>query len=67
MDEKENKLFDFQTLQKILNFNKSKLYREINKLEEIEIIKYKNINLYDERVLFFLMKEKLLKRLNENG
>jgi predicted transcriptional regulator len=67
MDENENKLFDFNTLQRILNFNKSKLYRELNKLDEVEPVKYKNQNLYEEKVLFQLMKKKLIKRLNENG
>lgn len=67
LDEKENKLFDFNTLQQILKFNKSKLHREINKLENIKAIKYKNQILYEEKVLYLLMKKKLIKRLNENG
>jgi predicted transcriptional regulator len=62
-DEKENKLFDFTTLKQILKVNKSKLYRELNKLSNVEVIRYKNQNLYPEKTLYLLMKEKLLERL----
>jgi len=64
-DEKGNNLFDFYSLQRILNFNKSKLFREINKLDEVEKIQYKNQILYKEKVLFSLMKNKLIKRLEK--
>jgi hypothetical protein len=64
-DEKGNNLFDFSNLQKILNFNKSKLYRELKKLDQVEKIKYKNQNLYPEKVLFSLMKMKLIQRLEK--
>ena len=41
-DANENKLFDFNTLQRILKMNKSKLYRALNQLPNVEVVKYKN-------------------------
>jgi hypothetical protein len=66
LDENENKLFDFQTLQKVLNMNKSKLYRAIGELEGIEVVKYKNQFLYNEKTLFMLMREKLIERIERS-
>jgi hypothetical protein len=65
LDENENKLFDFQTLQKVLNMNKSKLYRAIGELEGVEVIKYKNQFLYNETTLFMLMRDKLIERMEK--
>mgnify|MGYP003611625963 CR=1 FL=1 len=64
-DANKNELYDFNTLQKILKMNKSKLYRELNKLSEIRVIKYKNKFLYQEKTLFKLMKLKLIERLEK--
>ena len=64
-DANKNELYDFNTLQKILKMNKSKLYRELNKLSEIRDIKYKNKFLYQEKTLFKLMKLKLIERLEK--
>ena len=66
MDEKENKLFDFQTLQKVLNMNKSKLYRALGELSDIEVVRYKNQFLYHENTLFMLMREKLIERIERS-
>jgi hypothetical protein len=66
MDEKENKLFDFNTLQKFMKINKSKLYRMLNDLPEIEIVKYKNQFLYSEKALYILMRERLIEKLNKD-
>jgi hypothetical protein len=67
MDEKENKLFDFQTLQKVLNMNKSKLYRALGELNGIEVVRYKNQFLYHENTLFMLMREKLIERIERSN
>lgn len=64
-DEKENKLFDFNTLQSILKMNKSKLYRSLNQIPDVEVIKYKNQFLYKEETLYILMKERLIERLEK--
>jgi len=66
VDEKENKLFDFQTLQKVLNMNKSKLYRSIGELKGVEVVRYKNQFLYYENTLFMLMREKLIERIERS-
>ncbi len=62
-DEKENKLFDFNTLQSILKMNKSKLYRALNQIPDVEVIKYKNQFLYKEETLYILMKKRLIEKL----
>ena len=64
-DANENKLFDFNTLQRILKMNKSKLYRALNQLPNVEVIKYKNQFLYQEKTLFELMKLELINRLEK--
>lgn len=64
-DANNNKLFDFNTLQTILRINKSKLYRALNQLPNVEVIKYKNQFLYQEKTLFELMKMELIERLEK--
>jgi len=64
-DENENKLFDFNTLQGIMKMSKSKLYRALNQIPNVEVIKYKNQFLYKEEILFILMKERLIERLEK--
>jgi predicted transcriptional regulator len=64
-DANNNKLIDFNTLQTILKTNKSKLYRALNQLPNVKVIKYKNQFLYQEKTLFELMKLELIKRLEK--
>ena len=64
-DANNNKLIDFNTLQTILKTNKSKLYRALNQLPNVEVVKYKNQFLYKEKTLFELMKLELIKRLEK--
>jgi len=64
-DANNNKLIDFNTLQTILKMNKSKLYRALNQLPNVEVIKYKNQFLYQEKTLFELMKIELINRLEK--
>lgn len=66
-DENNNKLIDFKTIQVIMKMNKSKLYRAINQLDNIKVIKYKNQFLYSESTLFQLMKLRLIEKLNDNN
>jgi hypothetical protein len=65
MDEKENRLLDFQTLQDVLKMNKSKLYRAICELQDVKVVKYKNQYLYPEKTLFMLMREILIERIEQ--
>lgn len=66
-DDNNNKLIDFKTIQVIMKMNKSKLYRAINQLDNIKVIKYKNQFLYSESTLFQLMKLRLIEKLNDNN
>ena len=71
-NERENKLYDFTTIKSILGVNKSKLHRELKKLERKDFVKYKNQHLYREYTLFLLMERILIQRLDkieleENG
>ena len=63
--EREDNLYDFTTIQKILGVNKSKLYRELRKLNDQSFVKYKNQHLYKEQTLFTLMEKVLLQRLDK--
>lgn len=64
-DENENRLIDFKTLKRVLNMKKSTLYRVIKDLDIDVPIKYKNQYLYKEKVLYMIMKMKLIDRINE--
>jgi hypothetical protein len=62
---KENrKLYDIQTIKNILKVPKSKIQRLLNK-QDPEIVKYKNLHLYDEQTLFTLMEAILIEKLEK--
>ena len=61
----EETLYDFHTLKQILGVNKSKLYRELKKVEDIEVIKYRNQFLFKENTVFKLMENRLIEELNK--
>lgn len=63
--EKEDNLYDFATIKKILGVNKSKLHRELKKLPEKNFVKYKNQYLYKENTLLLLMEKILFERLDK--
>jgi hypothetical protein len=63
--EEENKLYDFDTIRKILNTSRSKLHRDIKKNNVIGT-KYKNQFLYSEQSLFIMMENNLIERLNND-
>ncbi len=64
-NENENKLYDFSTIKDILGVNKSKLHRELKKINEKDFVKYKNQHLYREYTLFLLMERILIERLDK--
>jgi hypothetical protein len=64
-DENENNLIDFHTLMEVLNMKKSTLHKLINDLYPLKPLKYKNQYLYKEEILFIIMRDKLINRLNE--
>ena len=65
LTEEEEKLYDFDTMRKILKTSKSKLHRDIRK-NKIEGTKYKNQYLYSEHTLFLIMERYLMERLNND-
>jgi hypothetical protein len=60
--EENDKLYDFNSLKNLLKVSKSKLYRDLKRIEDKEIVRYKNQFLYKEKTLFLLIEMRL-----ENG
>lgn len=65
LTEENDKLFDFNTLQRITGTTKSKLHRDLHKLNDREFVKYKNQFLYTEKTLYQLMERLLFERLDK--
>jgi len=57
--------YDFNTIQHLLKVDRSKLQRDLKRISGSEYVKYKNQHLYSEVVLFRLMEEQLVKRLDK--
>ena len=60
------KLYDIETMKNILNVPKAKVQRELKK-QVVEIVKYKNLHLYPEEVLFNLMEIIFIEKLNRQN
>ena len=60
------KLYDIQSMIKILNINKSKIQRELKSIDG-EIVKYKNLHLHPEKTLFSLMEKILIEKLEKSN
>lgn len=60
------KLYDIETMKNILNVPKAKVQRELKK-QDVEIVKYKNLHLYTEEVLFNLMEIIFIEKLNRQN
>lgn len=58
------KYYDIETMRQILNVSKSKIQRELKK-QVTEIVKYKNLHLYNEHNLFNLMEVILIEKLEK--
>jgi hypothetical protein len=65
LTEEEDKLYDFDTMRKILNSSRSKLHREIKK-NKVVGTKFKNQYLYSEHSLFLMMERYLIERLDND-
>jgi hypothetical protein len=64
---KNNKtLYDIETIKQILKVPKSKIQRELKNIDT-EIIKYKNLYLFPERTLFYLMEIILIEKLGKEN
>jgi hypothetical protein len=60
------KLYDIETMKQILNVSRSKVQRELKK-QNTEIVKYKNLYLYDETTLLNLMELILIEKLGKSN
>jgi hypothetical protein len=63
--EEQERLYDFDTMRKILNKSRSKLHRDIKK-NNVLGRKHKNQYLYSEQVLFMMMETYLIERLYDD-
>lgn len=61
--EGNNSLYDFNTLQRLLKLDRSKLQRDLKRINGTSYVKYKNLHLYSKETLFLLMEEKLIGKL----
>ena len=58
-------LYDFNTIQSIVKTHRSKLKRDIKRVSNNDYIIYKNQHLYKKEILFQLMEETLIERLDK--
>lgn len=65
LTEENDKLYDFNSLKNILKVSKTKLYRDLKKIEDNEFVRYKNQYLYKEKTLLLLMEKTLIERLEK--
>ena len=65
LTEENDKLYDFNSIKNILKVSKTKLYRDLKKIEDNEFIRYKNQFLYKEKTLLLLMEKTLIERLDK--
>jgi hypothetical protein len=59
--ENNNRMYDIETIKEIVNVSRSKIQRELKKLDG-KVLKYKNLFLYEERMLFNLMEIILIEK-----
>ncbi len=64
LSEENESLYDFDTIRKLSGTSKSKLHRDLHKLD-IEFVKYKNQFLYTERTVFQILEKLLFERLDK--
>jgi hypothetical protein len=65
LTEENDKLYDFNSIKNILKVSKTKLYRDLKKIEDNEFVRYKNQFLYKEKTLLLLMEKTLIERLDK--
>jgi IS30 family transposase len=65
IDEENKRLYDIQTIMKILGVSKSKVQREIKRNNFSNELIYKNQFLYSQNTLFGLMEKILIEKLEK--
>ena len=63
--EENKRLYDINTIRRILDVSRSKVQREIRRNHLIQETKYKNLNLYSEKTLFSLMEKILMEKIDK--
>jgi hypothetical protein len=64
--EDDCKMYDVESIKEILNISRSKIQRELKKIDG-KVIKYKNLFLYEEKILFNLMEMILIEKMNKQN
>jgi hypothetical protein len=59
--ENNKRMYDIETIKEIVNVSRSKIQRELKKLDG-KVLKYKNLFLYEESILFNLMEIILIEK-----
>ena len=58
------KYYDIETMRTVLKVPRTKIQRELKK-QDVEIVKYKNLHLYQESTFFNLMEMVLIEKLSK--
>jgi hypothetical protein len=58
------KYYDIETMRQVLKVPRTKIQRELKK-QDAEIVKYKNLHLYQEATFFNLMELIFIEKLNK--
>lgn len=62
--ENNNRMYDIETIKEIVNVSRSKIQRELKKIDG-KVLKYKNLFLYEESILFNLMEIILIEKISK--
>ena len=62
--ENNNRMYDIETIKDLLNVSRSKIQRELKKIDG-EVLKYKNLFLYEESMLFNLIEIILIEKISK--
>lgn len=63
--ENDIKMYDIETITGFLNVSRSKIQRELKKIDGT-VIRYKNLFLYEEKMLFNLIENLMIEKLHRN-
>ena len=67
ISEENDRLFDMSTMREIIGTSRSKIQREIKRNQLSEKLIYNNKNLYSEIVLFTIMENILIEKLEKTN
>jgi hypothetical protein len=67
ISEENDRLFDISTMREIIGTSRSKIQREIKRNQLSEKLIYNNKNLYSESVLFTIMENILIEKLDKEN